>query len=101
MWFKIQDQSVSLQIVAKPRAKRSALVKIDDDGLHIAIHASPHEGEANKELIIYLAKLFHLPKTQVILQRGENSRHKIIVMPLSHRIQEFLNNPSEFLKLLD
>ena len=96
MWFKIQNQQVTLKIFAKPHAKRTALLKVDD-GLHILLHAKPHEGEANKELISYLAKLFRLPKRHVILQRGENSRHKVIQVPLVSRIQEFLDDPTLFL----
>lgn len=91
-WFKIQDQQVELRIFAKPNAKRSSLLKVDDQGLHIALHAKPHEGEANKELINFLSKLFQLPKSKVILQRGINSRHKVVSLPLTHKVREFLDN---------
>lgn len=93
MWFKIQDEQVILRIFAKPNAKRTALLKINDDGLHIALHAKPHEGEANKELISYLAKLFKIPKSHVILHRGESSRHKEVKVPLNAKVQQFLDNP--------
>jgi uncharacterized protein YggU (UPF0235/DUF167 family) len=51
----------------------------------------PHQGEANKELITYLAKLFHLPKTQVILQKGEGGRYKQVVVPLTDAVQKIIN----------
>lgn len=97
MWFKIQDQQVTLRMFAKPHAKKTTFLKVEEDALHIALHATPHEDEANKELISYLAKLFHLPKSSVILQRGKNARHKVIQVPLVPRIQEFLDNPTLFL----
>lgn len=97
MWYKIQNQQVTLQIFAKPHAKRTALLKIDAEGLHISLHAKPHEGEANKELISYLAKLFRLPKSNVILLRGENTRYKVIQIPLVSRVQEFINDPTLYL----
>lgn len=97
MWFKIQNQQVILRIFAKPHAKRTTLLKVDDRVLHIALHAKPHEGEANKELISYLAKLFQLPKSHVILQRGENTRYKVAVIPLNSKVQEFLRDPTIFL----
>lgn len=97
MWFKIKNQQVTFRIFAKPNAKRTALLKVDDSNLHISIHAKPHEGEANKELICYLAKLFRLPKSNIILQSGENAKHKVIAVPLSSRVQEFLNDPTIFL----
>lgn len=96
-WFKIHNQQVTLRIFAKPHAKRTALLKIDDAGLHITLHAKPHEDEANKELISYLANLFQLPKRDVILQSGKNSKHKVIRVPLCSKIQKFIDDPNCFL----
>lgn len=93
MWFKIQDQQVSLQIIAKPNAKKTAIIKISEQGLYIAIHAKPHEGAANKELIIFLSKIFDIPKSQIILKAGESSRYKQIIMPLTTSVQKILANP--------
>lgn len=90
MWFKIIKQQVVLQVFAKPNAKQTALLKVDDEGLHIALHAKPQKGEANKELIAYLAKLFDLPKSSITLKRGENSRYKVVIVPLTKKIQEFI-----------
>jgi uncharacterized protein (TIGR00251 family) len=93
MWFNIINQQVELKIFAKPNAKRTALLKVDEEALHISLHAKPHEGEANKELISFLAKLFRIPKSQIILQRGESGRRKIMMVPLSVKVQEFIDNP--------
>jgi uncharacterized protein (TIGR00251 family) len=92
MWYKIHDQEVTITIYAKPRAKRTALLKIDENGLHISLHAKPVEGEANHELINYLAKLFNLPKNQIILKKGEGSKHKIISVPYTQKIADFIKN---------
>lgn len=97
MWFKIQDKHIKLQIIAKPNAKKTAVLKISEKGLHIAIHAKPHKGEANKELILFLSKIFKIPKSQIILQSGENSKHKQIVMLLTIARQKILNDPSVLL----
>lgn len=100
MWFKIENQQAKLNIFVKPKAKKTALIKISDQELHIAIHAKPHQGEANKELIAYLAKLFRLPKSQIILQRGEASRHKQVIMPLTKSVQKLLENSNKLLSLI-
>lgn len=92
MWFTIQDQQVKLRIIAKPNAKKNALVKIDDKGLHVAIHAKPYKGKANEELIEYLSELFDAPKSLIILKSGENSKYKQIVLPLTDSAQIALNN---------
>ncbi|WP_065310953.1 DUF167 domain-containing protein [Legionella adelaidensis] len=93
MWFKIQDQYVTFQIIAKPNAKKTALVKITEHELYIAIHAKPHKGEANKELLLFLSKLFATPKSSITL-KGEHSKYKHVVVPLTASLQKIINDPS-------
>jgi len=93
MWFKVQDQQVKLQVIAKPHAKKTALLKVNEKWLYIAIHAKPYKGEANKELILFLSKLFDVPKSQITL-KGENSKHKHIIMPFTLTIQKIINDIS-------
>mgnify|MGYP000917452298 CR=1 FL=1 len=97
MWFKIQDQQIRVQIIAKPNAKKTAILKISEEGLHVAIHAKPHKGEANKELIAYMSEVFGVPKSRVTLRMGEGSKHKQILMPLTDAIQKILDDPSQIL----
>lgn len=97
MWFKIENKQVKLSVFAKPNAKKTALKAISEHELHIALHAKPHHGEANTELISYLAKIFQLPKSKIILQRGEGSRHKLIIVPLTRIVQQLIDDPSKFM----
>lgn len=92
MWFKIQDQQVRINILAKPHAKKTAFLGIGEQGLLISLHAKPHQGAANKELISYLSKMFELPKTQIILQKGEGSRYKQVVIPLTEAVYKIINS---------
>lgn len=96
-WFKIEKQQVKINILAKPNAKKTAIVAINEQGLQISLHAAPQEGEANKELIAYLSKLLKVPKSQIILQRGEGSRHKQVLLPLTDKVQELLDEPNQFI----
>jgi len=91
-WFKINNQQIELHILAKPHAKRSALLAVGEQELQIALHAKPHQGEANKELIAFLAKLFQIPKSHILLRRGEASRHKVVVLPLNEKIQDVIRD---------
>ena len=72
-------------------------MEVSNQGLHITLHAKPHQGEANKELIAYLAKLFRLPKSQITLQRGQGSKYKQVIVPLTAMIQQLLDNPDQFI----
>lgn len=85
MWYKIENNIIKINIIAKPNAKKSALVKVTDQGMHIAIHAKPSDGEANKALIIFLSKLFDLPKTQIKIVRGERGRYKQVLLPVGDK----------------
>jgi len=90
MWFKIEDQHIKLNIFAKPNAKKTAFLKIMDNKMYISLHASPSDGKANDELIAYLAKLFGLPKSLIVLHRGKTSRNKQIILPLTEKVQKLI-----------
>lgn len=94
MWFKIHAHHVTVQIIAKPHAKRTALVTITERGLHLSLHAKPHQGAANKELISFISKLFAVPKSSICLKAGAHSKQKLVVLPLTDTIQKLLLEPS-------
>lgn len=48
--------------------------------LKIRLNAPPIEGRANKELLKYVAQLFKVPPSQVVLKRGDKSRHKVLLV---------------------
>ncbi len=90
MWYKITGAAVELRIFAKPNAKRSEIIGVTDNGLCIALKARPQEGEANIELIAFLAKRFHIPKRDICLRRGDAARHKALILPLNQELKAFI-----------
>lgn len=83
--------------MAKPNAKKSAIVGVSEKELKISLHAKPHQGEANDELIFYLAKLLRLPKSEILLQRGKVSRYKQVILPLTDYVQQLLEDVTQFI----
>jgi uncharacterized protein (TIGR00251 family) len=69
---------VRFEVHAKPRAKRSALVGVKNGTLEVSLAAPPAEGQANEELIRFLAEQLGLPKRAVRLVRGQSSRSKLV-----------------------
>lgn len=67
-----------LRLYTQPKASRDSLVGLHGDELKVAITAPPVDGKANSHLITFLAKQFRVPKSQVVLVKGETSRHKQI-----------------------
>lgn len=56
-------------IVKKMRKCKQIFTDISDEAVGIAISAPPMEGEANAELVKYLASIFELRKSDVSLDR--------------------------------
>jgi uncharacterized protein (TIGR00251 family) len=71
-----KGDGVVLQVLAKPRASKSVARGERDGALEIAIAAPPVDGEANEELVRFLARAFGVPARAVTIERGEGARHK-------------------------
>ncbi|KYQ58633.1 UPF0235 protein C15orf40 like protein [Trachymyrmex zeteki] len=75
-----KDGNVAIKIQAKPGAKCNNVTDISDETVGIAISAPPTEGEANAELVKYLASIFGVRKSDVSLDRGSRSRQKVVIV---------------------
>lgn len=71
---------VFLDLHVQPRASRNALAGLQGDALKIRLTSPPVEGAANRLCVEFLARLFALPKCDVILTAGDKSRHKRILL---------------------
>ncbi len=92
MWYQIANDGtqVVLHVVVKPNAKQTAVLAVTEDALQISLHAQPHAGEANQSLIAYLSKCLRIPKRDILLKRGEKSRHKMLILPLTDTVETWL-----------
>ena len=72
---------IRLRIFLQPKASRDQIVGLHDGELKIAITAPPVDGTANAHLLKYLSKLFKVPKSSIMLEKGELQRHKQIFVP--------------------
>lgn len=68
----------TLSLRVQPRASRNAVVGWTGDTLNIRLTAPPVEGVANAACLAFLADLLDLPRTQVVLLRGERARNKVV-----------------------
>lgn len=72
--------NVTIKIQAKPGAKHNNITDISEDAVGVAISAPPVEGEANTELVKYLASVLGMRKSDVSLDRGSKSRQKVVLV---------------------
>ena len=61
-----------------PRSSKTEIIEESDQFLKIKLKASPLKGEANNELIKFLAKHYKVGKSQIEIIKGLTSRQKLI-----------------------
>ncbi len=92
MFYKIDDESVSIRIKAQPNASKSEFCEVyGDDAIKIRIKAPAVEGAANKELIKFLAKSFKVLKSDILFKSGQQSKIKIIEFPLTEKFNDWIS----------
>jgi hypothetical protein len=69
---------VRLRIRAQPKASKTELAGEHGDALKIRIAAPPVDGEANRELLRFLAKRLHVTGSSICVVSGESGRNKVI-----------------------
>jgi uncharacterized protein (TIGR00251 family) len=90
-WLRRDGPDLVLQVQIQPRASSDAIAGVLGDRLKIRLTAPPVEGKANEHLIAYLARLFGVPKSQVILERGAGSKHKQVRIRAPKKLPENLD----------
>ncbi|KAJ1940045.1 hypothetical protein GGF37_004146 [Kickxella alabastrina] len=73
-----RDGKLQLRLTVKPGAQTNSITEITHNAICIRISAPPRDGEANKEVLNYVAKLLGIPKSSVELLSGKKSRHKVV-----------------------
>ncbi len=67
---------VELSLHIQPRSGRTEIAGPHGDALKIRLAAPPVDGEANEELIRFLARTLGVPKSAVTLVSGATGRRK-------------------------
>ncbi len=69
---------VRVTILAKPGARLSAITGLSKEGVGVAVAAPPMDGEANAELIRFMAQVLGLRRSDLSLDSGARSRNKVL-----------------------
>ena len=77
---------MKLRVRATPNARKSEIIGWEDDPqagrlLRVRVGAPAVDGKANAELRNFLAKTLGLPKSKVVLEKGEGARFKTFEVP--------------------
>lgn len=75
-YFVWDGDTLVFYVFLQPRASRNALLGLHDNAVKITLTSPPVGGEANKQLIQFLAKLFRVKKSNISIVAGEHHRRK-------------------------
>lgn len=70
--------AVRIPVRVQPRASRTELAGEHDGALRVRVAAPPVQGEANAELVKFLAKRLGVPKSAVRVVSGGTGRNKLL-----------------------
>ncbi len=77
--LKAEDGScLLLRIYVQPKSAKNMISGIHEQALKVKVNAPPVDGKANKQVIQLFAKMLSLPKSNVLLVSGKQSRNKTL-----------------------
>lgn len=71
---------VRITVQVQPNSRRNEVLGFADGVLQVRIAAPPLKGKANRELTAFLSQLLDISKGNILLERGERSRTKVIAI---------------------
>jgi uncharacterized protein (TIGR00251 family) len=77
-WLRETSAGISLAVLAAPRASRTEITGVAEGRLRVRLAAPPVEGEANHELVRYLARTLRVPRSAVAVTAGGGGRRKTV-----------------------
>lgn len=86
-----KEDGVTLAIKIIPNSSKNELV-MTDSCLRLKITAPPVDNKANKFVIMFLSKLFKVPKTSIKILRGETSREKVLFFSVDVSKADFIRD---------
>ncbi|HEY6528511.1 MAG TPA: DUF167 family protein [Cellvibrionaceae bacterium] len=78
VFYRWQGDDLILKVLLQPKASSNQWVGPVEGRMKIRITAPPIDGQANGQLIEFLAKQFNVAKSQIQLLTGELARQKTL-----------------------
>jgi len=91
--FRLDGEELLLRVKVLPNAGRNQLAGLRGEELLVRLQAQPRKGEANRELLRFLAKSLQVPRGGIRIVTGESSGHKLLRLPAAARgrLEPFLH----------
>ena len=83
--FRLDGEELLLRVKVLPNAGRNELAGLRGEELAVRLQAQPRKGEANRELVRFLAKILAVPRGSIRIVSWETSGHKLLRLPAATR----------------
>ena len=77
--IKETQEGLIINLKISPNSSKNEIIN-DKTCVKIKLTAQPVEGKANKALVEFLSKLFKIPKSSIIILRGDTSKDKTLLL---------------------
>jgi len=77
---ELPNNSLSLNVYVQPRASRNKFAGMHGKAVKLCITAPPVDDKANGAVLIFLSKLFGIPKSAMHIKSGRQGRNKQIII---------------------
>jgi uncharacterized protein (TIGR00251 family) len=79
-YLKVASKGIVLNLHVQPGSSCTAFAGLHGSSLKLKVQPPPLDGAANKACRQFLAKLFKVSKSSVVLKSGANSREKAFLI---------------------
>ncbi|MBQ0753976.1 MAG: YggU family protein [Gammaproteobacteria bacterium] len=90
--FRYDGEDLLLHCYLQPRASKTEVIGEHGGAIKIRINAPPVDGEANAELIAFLAKQFGVNKSAVHIDSGAGGRRKTVRVQNPNKQPDWLSS---------
>lgn len=77
-WWEARDDGITLAVRVTTGGARSQVIGVAEGRLRVRVAARAVEGQANAELVRYLAERLGVRRSAVTIVRGERAREKTV-----------------------
>lgn len=77
---ELPNNSLSLNVYVQPRASRNKFAGMHGKAVKLCITAPPVDDKANGAVLVFLSKLFGIPKSAMHIKSGRQGRNKQIII---------------------
>ena len=91
-YYSYKGEDLLLRLYLQPKASREQFVGQHGEELKIAITAPPVDGKANAHLVKFFSKQFNVAKSAINVEKGLQSRHKLVRIKHPKKLPSFFHN---------